>query len=217
MTAQRTACTRVSVDRGHEVRFSVYDEAHLARMHHSRPQSFSAREMSLPIDGTAGRHSPQQPRGALSVTKKSEQSAPPYWKTTALTDLTPAQWEGLCDGCGKCCLQKLLDEDSGEVFYTNVACRLLDPEVIRCTDYARRSSVVVECVTLTPEALSDPTWLPATCAYRLIAESRDLPDWHPLVSGSPETVVTSGNSVRGRTVPEAEADAWEYHLVDWVE
>jgi uncharacterized cysteine cluster protein YcgN (CxxCxxCC family) len=126
------------------------------------------------------------------------------------------QWESLCDGCAKCCLQKLEDADSGEVFFTNIVCRLLDLERCRCTHYAQRSERVPNCVRVTPELLRDPYWLPSSCAYRLLAEGRELPAWHPLVSGTRQTVLSSGNSVQGRVVPETEADDWEHHLIDWV-
>lgn len=140
----------------------------------------------------------------------------PFWKTTPLSRMTPEQWESLCDGCAKCCLQKLEDEDTHEIFYTNIACDLLDPERCRCTRYTQRSVLVPTCVTLTLEHLEDPYWLPPTCAYRLLAEGKDLPDWHPLVSGDPQSVERAGHSIRGRFVPEAEADDWEHHLIDWI-
>lgn len=141
---------------------------------------------------------------------------PPFWKTIPLDRMTQAQWESLCDGCAQCCLQKIEDEDTREIYYTNIACDLLDAENCRCTHYAERSQRVPTCVTLTPEHLKDPYWLPPTCAYRLLAEGKPLPDWHPLVSGDPDSVELSGHSVRGRTVPESEADDWEFHLIDWI-
>ena len=141
---------------------------------------------------------------------------PPFWKTIPLDRMTQAQWESLCDGCAQCCLQKIEDEDTREIYYTNIACDLLDAENCRCTHYAERSQRVPTCVTLTPEHLKDPYWLPPTCAYRLLAEGKPLPDWHPLVSGDPDSVEWSGHSVRGRTVPESEADDWEFHLIDWI-
>ena len=122
----------------------------------------------------------------------------------------------MCDGCAKCCLQKLEDEETGEVHFTNVVCRYLDLETNRCTEYDDRSTLVPQCVTLTIDDLKNPYWLPSTCAYRLLAEGGDLPDWHPLVSGDPATVEASGNSIRGRVVVETEADDWEYHLIDWI-
>lgn len=144
------------------------------------------------------------------------QQISPFWKTTPLSQMTQAEWESLCDSCAKCCLQKLEDEDTHAIFYTNIACDLLDPETCRCTHYRERSVLVPTCVTLTLAHLDDPYWLPPTCAYRLLAEGKDLPDWHPLVSGDPQSVELAGHSIRGRNVPEAEADDWEYHLIDWI-
>ena len=126
------------------------------------------------------------------------------------------QWEALCDGCGKCCLFKVEDTETSEVFYTNVACRLLDAKTCRCKDYAERTKRVPDCITLTLAALSNTSWLPATCAYRLLAEGKDLPVWHPLITGTRDSVLSSGHSVRGRVVPENEADDLEHHLIDWV-
>ncbi|MCU7798445.1 MAG: YcgN family cysteine cluster protein [Candidatus Thiodiazotropha sp. (ex Myrtea spinifera)] len=139
-----------------------------------------------------------------------------FWKKTPLSRMSRSQWESLCDGCAKCCLQKLEDEETREIYFTNIACDLLDPETCQCTDYSERSVRVPTCVTLTMEHLEDPYWLPKTCAYRLLAENSALPQWHPLVSGDPQSVEASGHSIRGRTVPEAEADDWEFHLIDWV-
>ena len=140
-----------------------------------------------------------------------------FWETTPLDAMTPEQWESLCDGCAKCCLEKLEDEDTRRIAYTNVACKLLDRESCRCIDYAQRSRVVSDCVTLTPALLKDPYWLPATCAYRLVAESRPLPDWHPLNSGDPASVGEAGQSVYGRVIGEDEAGPLVLHLVDWVD
>ena len=134
----------------------------------------------------------------------------------ALATLEPEEWESLCDGCGKCCLYRLEDEDTREIHFTNVACRYLDQSNCRCRDYPNRSVNVPDCVTVTLEVLKDPYWLPATCAYRLLAEGRELPTWHPLLSGSQETVTQSGNSVCGRVICETEADDLEHHLIKWV-
>ncbi len=139
-----------------------------------------------------------------------------FWQNTPLERMTREQWESLCDGCAKCCLQKLEDEDTREVFFTNIVCDLLEPESCRCTDYVNRSVRVPTCVTLGLDDLADPYWLPDTCAYRLLAENKPLPSWHPLVSGDPESVEAAGHSIRGRTVPESQADDWEHHLIDWV-
>jgi uncharacterized cysteine cluster protein YcgN (CxxCxxCC family) len=139
-----------------------------------------------------------------------------FWQTTPLEQMSREQWESLCDGCAKCCLQKLEDEETQEVFFTNIVCDLLDPVSCRCTDYANRSVRVPTCVTLSLTDLADPYWLPDTCAYRLLAENRPLPPWHPLVSGDPASVEAAGHSIRGRSVPESEADDWEHHLIDWI-
>ncbi|MDJ0722250.1 MAG: YcgN family cysteine cluster protein [Desulfobacterales bacterium] len=128
----------------------------------------------------------------------------PYWETTALAEMTPDQWEALCDGCARCCLHKLQDQESGQVFLTMVACRLLDRQTCRCTDYGRRSEKVPACLVLSMETLARADWLPETCAYRLISEGKDLYWWHPLVSGSANTVHEAGVSIRGRVVPESD-------------
>jgi uncharacterized cysteine cluster protein YcgN (CxxCxxCC family) len=139
----------------------------------------------------------------------------PFWRSKTLGEMTRAEWESLCDGCGRCCLHKLRDEDSGELGWTNVACRLLDIGTARCSDYANRKARVPDCVKLTPKKLAAIDWLPPTCAYRLLAEGQDLPWWHPLVSGDPETVVAAGVSVRGKAIRERDAAALEDHLVAW--
>ncbi len=122
----------------------------------------------------------------------------PFWKTKKLDEMTQAEWESLCDGCGKCCLCKLEDMDTGEIHWTSVACRLFDPQTCRCSDYPNRQQQVPDCVLLTPEKVTTLSWLPATCAYRLLSEGHDLEWWHPLVSGDPETVHQAGISIRGR-------------------
>jgi len=141
----------------------------------------------------------------------------PFWKQKKLTEMSEEEWESLCDGCAKCCLYRLEDEDTQDVYFTNVHCRLLDTPTGRCTDYLNRSARVPDCVTITPAVLEDPYWLPRTCAYRLIAEGRDLPAWHPLLTGDPRTVVRAGHRVCDRTICEDEADELENHLVDWIE
>lgn len=141
----------------------------------------------------------------------------PFWRTKRLDEMSRAEWESLCDGCGRCCLVKLLDEDSDETHYTDVACRLLDTRTCRCKDYPRRQQIVPDCVALTPDKLSELTWMPSTCAYRLLHEGRDLPWWHPLVSGDPGTVIDAGISVAGRVVPERQVreEDLEDHIVTW--
>ena len=141
----------------------------------------------------------------------------PYWRTKTLEEMTRAEWEALCDGCARCCLIKLEDDDTGEIAYTDIACRLLDIGTCRCTRYRRRFRLVPQCVELTPEEVRKLDWLPSTCAYRLVAEGRDLAWWHPLVSGDPETVHKAGISVRGRVVPERRGDDPEDRVVTWPE
>ncbi len=141
----------------------------------------------------------------------------PFWQRKTLAEMTPEEWEALCDGCGKCCLVKLEDPDSGAVDYTEVACRLLDIGTCRCTNYPARRKLVPDCIILSPESIASLDFMPSTCAYRRLAEGKSLAWWHPLVSGDPETVHAAGISVRGRAVPETEvADAeLEDHIVDW--
>lgn len=137
-----------------------------------------------------------------------------FWEEKPLDKMSRDEWESLCDGCGKCCLHKLEDEVTGEVFPTNVACRLLDRRNGRCRDYLNRKSLVPDCVRLNPSKLNELDWLPSTCAYRLVAAGKPLPEWHHLISGSRETVHLAGMSTRGWTVSEDEAGELEYHLVD---
>ena len=137
-----------------------------------------------------------------------------FWEDTPLAKLDRAQWEALCDGCGKCCVHKLEDEDTGELHATNVACRLLDRRMGRCSDYRHRHAYVSECVRLNANNVAGIEWLPSTCAYRLRAEDKPLPDWHYLVSGDPESVHTAGQSTRGWTISEDDAGDFEHHLVD---
>jgi uncharacterized protein len=141
---------------------------------------------------------------------------PPFWKRKRLSELTPAEWESLCDGCGKCCLLKVEFEDTGEILPTNVACRLLDGETCRCSNYPDRRTHVPDCIQLTPAETERLPWLPTTCAYRLVAEGKDLFDWHPLVSGNPDSVHAAGMSMRFRTISEDEiGDDLEDYIVDW--
>lgn len=137
----------------------------------------------------------------------------PFWEKP-LPALDRGEWEALCDGCGRCCLHKLEDEETGELYPTNVACRLLDRRNGRCTDYANRKRLVADCVKLGRTNLGRFDWLPDTCAYRLRAEGKPLPEWHYLVSGSRETVHEAGQSTRGWTVSEVDAGELEHHLVE---
>jgi len=142
---------------------------------------------------------------------------PRFWETVPMDRMNRAEWEALCDGCGKCCLNKLEDEETGEVTLTRLACRLLDDESCLCSQYPIRHQFVPECVVLTPKTLRDNLyWLPQTCAYRLVVEGRPLYPWHPLISGKPETVHAAGVSVRGLTIPEFEVgeDDWEDHIIE---
>ena len=137
-----------------------------------------------------------------------------FWEDTPLEALDRAQWEALCDGCGKCCVHKLEDDVTGELFPTNVACKLLDRHSGLCSDYRHRRAYVPECVRLTPKLAATLDWLPDTCAYRLRAEGKPLADWHPLNSGDPESVHKAGISVRGWTVSEVDAGELEDHILD---
>ncbi|KGM86364.1 hypothetical protein rosmuc_03775 [Roseovarius mucosus DSM 17069] len=142
---------------------------------------------------------------------------PRYWETTRLDRMTRAEWEALCDGCGKCCMNKLEDEESGEVAFTRVACRLFDDTTCLCAQYPIRHQFVPECITLKPHTIeSHAYWLPETCAYKLLYEGKPLFDWHPLISGDANSVHEAGVSMRHRTVPEFEVseDDWEDHIIE---
>jgi uncharacterized cysteine cluster protein YcgN (CxxCxxCC family) len=129
----------------------------------------------------------------------------PFWKSKPLSEMDESEWESLCDGCGRCCLVKLEDEDTAEIYFTDIGCRLLDGETCRCRDYPNRTAKVHDCVRLTPDNLGTLNWLPPTCAYRLLDEGRDLYWWHPLVSGDPQSVHAAGISVRGRVFCDEDA------------
>jgi uncharacterized cysteine cluster protein YcgN (CxxCxxCC family) len=141
-------------------------------------------------------------------------AAAPFWQTVPLERMDRQQWESLCDGCGKCCIHKLEDEETGEVHATNVACRLLDRRTGQCSDYRRRKAFVPECVRLTPSKLDQLDWLPTTCAYKRLRDGQGLPDWHYLVCGDRDAVHRAGESVRGWTVSEDDVGDLENHIVD---
>ncbi len=142
----------------------------------------------------------------------------PFWETKRLTQMTSAEWESLCDGCGLCCLIRFEDEDTGEIIPTRVACRLFDGGACRCSDYANRKAHVPDCIKLTPGNIEDLLWMPKSCAYRRLHEGRGLADWHPLISGDPESVHRAGVSIRGQTISEAMLDdpddAIDYEAAD---
>src|SRR5262245_13667932 len=142
----------------------------------------------------------------------------PFWRRKRLSEMTRAEWESLCDGCGRCCLAKLEDETTNRIYFTDVACRLLDAETCRCSDYRNRTRRVHDCVRLTASNVPNIAWLPPTCAYRLVAEGGDLYWWHPLLSGDPDTVHQAGISVRGRvsaSEDDVDDDELEEHIVRW--
>jgi uncharacterized cysteine cluster protein YcgN (CxxCxxCC family) len=141
----------------------------------------------------------------------------PFWKRKRLGEMTPEEWESLCDGCGRCCLLKLEDEDTQEILYTRLACKLLDIGTCRCGSYETRHQKVPDCVRLTPESAGTLEWLPPTCAYRLVANGEDLAWWHPLVSGNAETVHEAGISVRDFAVSEKKVKngRFERFLLKW--
>ena len=142
-----------------------------------------------------------------------------WWNSTPLEQLSVEQWEALCDGCAKCCLHKLEDEDSGEVFYTGVRCRYLNEDSCSCSDYANRSVLVPNCIHLEQGSVGELDWLPSTCTYRLRGAGESLPEWHYLVSGSRETVHELGASIRGRAISDeyVHPDGYDEHIVHWVE
>jgi len=151
------------------------------------------------------------------MTKKTGQAATAFWREKPLAEMTSEEWESLCDGCGLCCLHKIMDEDSGDIAVTDVACRLLDLGTCRCGDYANRSRHVPDCVHLTAESAVSLRWLPTTCAYRLVGQGRDLFPWHPLVSGDPESVHRAGISARDSAISEDHVNDLEDHVQAWLD
>ena len=140
----------------------------------------------------------------------------PFWESKTLEQMTNEEWEALCDGCGRCCLQKLEDRKTGKVQYTWVACYLFDTEKCRCISYAERIRLVKGCSVLTPSRIREYRWLPRTCAYRLVVEGKDLPPWHPLITGDENSVHAAGISIKGRAIPESHVhpDDVEYFALE---
>ncbi|MFA0812495.1 YcgN family cysteine cluster protein [Microbulbifer epialgicus] len=143
----------------------------------------------------------------------------PFWRRKSLDEMNASEWEALCDGCGRCCLHSLEDEETGDIYSTNVACRLLDTNTCRCSQYSQRKELVPGCIQLQVEDIPEFSWLPRTCAYRSLAEGRPLPEWHPLITGDIESVHKAGMSVQGGVISEAlvHPDDMEEHIVTCVE
>jgi len=142
-----------------------------------------------------------------------------FWQHKSLQEMSASEWESLCDGCARCCLHKLEDEDSGEVFYTKVRCRFLLESSCTCSDYERRSEIQPDCIKLRQEDLAELHWLPSTCAYRLLSEGRELYDWHPLISGDRDSVHRAGISIKGRSISDefVHPDGYDEHILHWQE
>ena len=140
-----------------------------------------------------------------------------FWKIKKLSEMTTEEWESLCDNCGKCCLHKLEDEDTGDIYFTSVVCNLIDLNTCRCTRYTKRSELVPECLDLKQHDFAEYNWLPATCAYRLLSDGEDLPSWHPLLSGNSDSVHDAGVSIRSYAMKESEVDDLEDHIIEWLE
>ena len=140
-----------------------------------------------------------------------------FWKTKTLAEMTTAEWESLCDNCGKCCLNKLEDEDTGDIFFTSVVCNLIDLNTCCCTRYAERTTLVPECIDLKQHDFAEYTWLPSTCAYRLLTDGNELPAWHPLITGDPESVKEAGVSISSYAMKESEVEDLEDHIIEWLD
>ena len=140
-----------------------------------------------------------------------------FWEVKSLDQMSNQEWESLCDGCARCCLNKLEDWDTGEIYWTNVACQLLDHDTCRCKDYGNRQALMPDCIQLTRKKIAELSWLPPTCAYRLLDEGNNLPVWHPLLTGNTDAMHEAGISVRGRVIAEDDMNAedLENHIVDW--
>ena len=142
----------------------------------------------------------------------------PFWKTKSLAQMSPEEWESLCDGCGLCCVIRFEDEVSGEIIPTRVHCKLFDAGACACSNYVERKLHVPDCIKLTPNNIEALEWMPKSCAYRRLHEGKDLPHWHPLITGDPDSVHRAGISVRGQTISEAvladEEDALDFAAWD---
>jgi uncharacterized cysteine cluster protein YcgN (CxxCxxCC family) len=154
---------------------------------------------------------------AHALRDKSPTMTEAFWREKTMAEMSREEWESLCDGCGRCCLLKLEEPDDNSILFTDVACKLLDCHSCRCGDYANRKAKVPDCVILEPATVADLNFMPSTCAYRLLAEGKDLPDWHPLVSGDPDSVHRAGISVQDKVYPEAAVpdEDLEDHIVTW--
>ena len=155
----------------------------------------------------------------MSTQKKTDMSATPFWERKTLKELTDTEWESLCDGCGRCCLHKLVNEETADVFYTRVACTLLNTETARCGSYPDRLSKVKDCLDVQRMTDSELAWMPKTCAYRLVHERQPLPDWHPLVTGDAASARAAGVAVIGWAVSEesVDMDNLEAEIIEWVD
>ncbi len=140
-----------------------------------------------------------------------------FWEAKSLAQMTSEEWESLCDNCGKCCLIKLEDEDSGEIAFTSVVCELIDLETCRCSRYSERCTLVPGCIDLKQHDFAEYNWLPATCAYRLLSDGKPLPGWHPLISGTVETVKDAGVSITSYAIKESQVDDPEDHIIEWLD
>lgn len=140
-----------------------------------------------------------------------------FWETKTLAQMSVAEWEALCDHCGKCCLHKLEDEDTGDLAFTNVACDLIDLETCHCTRYSERCTLVPECIDLKQHDFAEYNWLPSTCAYRLLTDGKPLPSWHPLISGSAESVKEAGVAISSYAIKESQVLDLEDHIIEWMQ
>ncbi|OAI02674.1 hypothetical protein A1353_15625 [Methylomonas methanica] len=140
-----------------------------------------------------------------------------FWETKTLAQMSTEEWESLCDNCGKCCLNKLEDEDTGEIAFTSVACDLIDLESCRCTRYSERCTLVPECIDLKQHDFAEYNWLPSTCAYRLLTDGEPLPSWHPLITGTSESVKKAGVSISSYAIKESQVTDLEDHIIEWLQ